>query len=89
MKLFSFCSKAGIIDLGNDTIYIEPLLNTSLVVHRGWTRPGRPHLLYRKSVLERKEQHNLEFDELKMENFPTGLKGWLALETLLVQTCEQ
>ena len=85
MKLFSFCSKAGIIDLGNDTIYIEPVLNSSLVVHRGWTRPGRPHLLYRKSVLERKD-HNLQYDELKMENFPAGLKGLL---NFLVQTFEQ
>ncbi|KAL9984449.1 hypothetical protein ACROYT_G006741 [Oculina patagonica] len=65
---------AGIIDLGNDTIYIEPVLNTSLIVHRGWTRPGRPHLVYRKAVLERKEKHNLEFDELRMGDYPTGLK---------------
>lgn len=86
MKLFLFCSKAGIIDLGNDTIYIEPVLNSSLIFHRGWTRPGRPHLLYRKSVLERKEQHNLQYDELNMEDFPTGLKGLL---NFLVQTFEQ
>ena len=68
--------KAGIIDLGNDTIYIEPVLNSSLALNRGWTRPGRPHLLYRKSVLEG-DHHNLQNDELNMENFPTGLKGLL------------
>jgi len=33
--------------------------------------------LYRKSVLERKEQHNLQYDELNMEDFPAGLKGLL------------
>lgn len=66
---------AGIIDLGNDTIYIEPVLNKSLVTHRGWTRPGRPHLMYRKAVLEEEDPHNLEFDEFQTEDYPTGLKA--------------
>ena len=89
MELFCFCPKAGIIDLGNDTIYIEPVLNTSLIVHRGWTRPGRPHLVYRKAVLERKEPHNLKFDELKMEDYPTGLKGLFAFKTSLFPKFER
>lgn len=66
---------AGIIDLGNDTIYIEPVLNTSLMTHRGWTRPGRPHLMYRKAVLEGADPLNLEFDEFQSEDYPTGLKA--------------
>lgn len=64
---------AGIIDLGNDTIYIEPVLNTSLIVHRGWTKPGRPHLVYRKAMLDRTEQHDLTFDEFNVDDFPMGL----------------
>ncbi|KAK2572947.1 A disintegrin and metalloproteinase with thrombospondin motifs 2, partial [Acropora cervicornis] len=65
---------AGIIDLGNDTIYIEPVLNTSLIIHRGWTRPGRPHLVYRKAILDSNEQHDLALDQfVGSGDYPTGL----------------
>lgn len=65
---------AGIIDLGNDTIYIEPVLNTSLIIHRGWTRPGRPHLVYRKAMLDSNEQHDLALDQfVGSGGYPTGL----------------
>lgn len=64
---------AGIIDLGNDTIYIEPVLNRSLIVHKGWTRPGRAHLVYRKAMLDSNQQHNLAVDQYFSDEYPTGL----------------
>ena len=80
--VFPLFYKAGIIDLGNDTIYIEPVLNTSLIIHRGWTRPGRPHLVYRKAMLDSNEQHDLALDQfVGSGGYPTGLNGLYKIVT--------
>ncbi|CAH3034862.1 unnamed protein product [Porites lobata] len=65
---------AGIIELGNDTIFIEPVLNTSLLAQRGWTRPGRPHLMYSKEMLGRNQLHDLSFDRFDDGYLRRGLK---------------
>ena len=86
--VFPLLYKAGIIDLGNDTIYIEPVLNTSLIIHRGWTRPGRPHLVYRKAMLDSNEQHDLALDQfVGSGGYPTGLNGLYKIVINYILNC--